>query len=226
MPYQDLKKQIHMAAARARTKAEWRRATTTRMEELYEIDRIASTVDTKLAEEDRGIIRSVQCGGSMGKQLISTFNNAYEDKCNYCRQAASTGTHIRWECEYVEPVRQATDKALADIPRQYLIDPVKCGIAPALQIEGGLTYWGMQVESQETPETNKLLGIDDELSKGGKGGDETRRRKEAIKLIEDPTRGNRNARQSILRHKQAHGAGFMPTIPPDRAGDQRGYGWL
>ena len=205
-----------MAAARARTKAEWRRATTTRMEELYKIDRKASTIDTSLAEEKKGIIRSVQCGGNVGKQLISTFNNAYEDKCNYCRKAASTGTHIRWECEYFEPIRQATDKAIADIPRKYLSDPVKCGIAPALYIEGELTYWGMEVDSQESPETKRLLGIDDELSKGGKDGDETRRREEATNLIDDRKRGNRNARQSMLKHKQAHGAGYMPTFPTDQ----------
>ena len=61
-----------------------------------------------------------------------------------------------------------------------------------------------------------LLGIDDELSKGGKDGDETRRRQKAIKLVRDPRRGNRNARQSMLKHKQAHGAGYMPTFPTDQ----------
>ena len=89
----------------------------------------------------------------MGTQLISTFNNAFEDKCNYCREGPSNGTHIRWECKFFEPVRQDTDKALADIPRKYLSDPIKCGIAPAISIEGELTYWGTEVDSQETPET-------------------------------------------------------------------------
>ena len=72
----------------------------------------------------------------MGKQHIAMFNNAYEDKCNYCSNGPSTGTHIRWECVYFEPTRQETDKAMADIPRTYLSDPIKCGIAPAMNIEG------------------------------------------------------------------------------------------
>ena len=155
MPYQDLKKQIHMAGTRARTRAEWNREATTRMEDLIEIDRNASYIEPGLEDEERGIIQSVQCGGNMGKQLISTFNNAFDDKCNYCREGLSNGTHIRWECKFFEPARQEADKALADIPRKYLSDPIKCGIAPAMSIEGELTYWGFEVDSHETPETTK-----------------------------------------------------------------------
>ena len=61
-----------------------------------------------------------------------------------------------------------------------------------------------------------MLGINLELSKGGADGEETRRRKDAIKLIDDPRRGNRNARQTMLKHKQAHGAGYMPTFPSEQ----------
>ena len=53
MPYQDLQKHIHMAATRARTRAEWNRETTTRMEELIEIDRKASTIAPSLGEEEK-----------------------------------------------------------------------------------------------------------------------------------------------------------------------------
>ena len=39
MPFQNLKKQLHMMATRARTNAEWHRASSTRMAGLREIDR-------------------------------------------------------------------------------------------------------------------------------------------------------------------------------------------
>lgn len=91
-------------------------------------------------------------------------------------------------------------------------DPIKCGIAPAISIEGELAYWGTEVDSYEPPETKRMLGINLELSEGGNDGDETIRRQKAARLINDPKRGNRNARQTMLKHKQAHGAGCMPTL--------------
>ena len=53
MPYQDLKKQIHMAGTRARARAEWNRETTTIMEELIEIDRKTSTIAPGLDDEEK-----------------------------------------------------------------------------------------------------------------------------------------------------------------------------
>ena len=67
MPYQDLKKQIHMAATRARSKAEWNREATTRMEDVIEIDRNVSNIAPDVNDEDRGIIRSVQMRWKHGK---------------------------------------------------------------------------------------------------------------------------------------------------------------
>lgn len=65
------------------------------MEELIEIDRKASTIAPGLDDEEKGIVRSIQCEGNMGKQHIAMFNNAYEEKCNYYHNGPSTGTHIR-----------------------------------------------------------------------------------------------------------------------------------
>ena len=63
-----------------------------------------------------------------------------------------------------------------------------------MSIEGELAYWGIEVDSHETPETNKMLGIDLDLSLGGVNGGENRRKKEATKFIDHHKRGNRNAR--------------------------------
>ena len=48
-----------MQAVRARTLAEWRRDTSTRMAGLREIDRKASQVNPKLSDEEKGIVRTV-----------------------------------------------------------------------------------------------------------------------------------------------------------------------
>ena len=81
---------------------------------------------------------------------------------------------------------------------------------------GELAYWGTEVDRHETPETKRRLGINLELSDGGNDCDETRRMEKAVKLIKDPMRGNRNARQTMLKHKQAHGVGCMPTFPTEQ----------
>ena len=67
IPYQSLKGQLHKMAARARTRAEWSRSTSTSMVGLSEIDRQASQVHPDFGDEDKGIIRTVHMGGTMGK---------------------------------------------------------------------------------------------------------------------------------------------------------------
>ena len=74
-----------------------------------------------------------------------------------------------------------------------------------MSIEGDLVYWGIEVDSHETPETKQMLGIELDLTLGGTNGDENRRKKEAAKIIDHHKRGNRNARQTMLQQKQAHG---------------------
>lgn len=91
MPYQNLKGQLHMMGARAKTRAEWSKSTSTRMASLSEIDRQASQVHPSFNDEDKGIIRTVQMGGTMGKQMVASSKQFVEEKCNYCHEAPSTG---------------------------------------------------------------------------------------------------------------------------------------
>ena len=74
-----------------------------------------------------------------------------------------------------------------------------------MKIEGEHTYWGMHVEDKETEKTKALLGVSMELRTGGANGDITRGRQLATELIDDPQRGGRNARQTMLKHKMALG---------------------
>ena len=69
-----------MMAARARTRAECSRSTSTRMAGLSEIDRQASQVHPDFSDEDKGIIRMVQMGGTMGKQKVSSFNQYVDEE--------------------------------------------------------------------------------------------------------------------------------------------------
>ena len=216
MPYQNLKAQLHMQAARARTNAEWNRDSTTRMVGLREIDRQASLVGAGLTEEEKGVVRTIQMGGTMSKQNIAAFNEDVDTKCSYCQEATASGIHIRWQCKYFEQTRVETDKELAQVPRHYLLDCIRCGVAPAMKVEGELTYWGMKVDDKETEETKAMLGVSNELRTGGENGDITRKREQAIKLIEDPQRGRRNASQTMLKHKMAHGSGTNPEIPTEK----------
>ena len=61
-----------------------------------------------------------------------------------------------------------------------------------------------------------MLGVDLELTRGGRDDDESRRKKEATKIIYYHKRGDRNARQTMLQQKQAHGAGCMPNFPTEQ----------
>ena len=52
-----------------------------------------------------------------------------------------------------------------------------------------------------------------QLHKPGKDRKETDRREGALDIIDDPERGRRNARQTMLMHKGGHSTGVDPTFP-------------
>ena len=128
MPFHHLKKQLHMMATRARTSAEWSRAPSTRMAGLKEIDREASKIDEKLDEEEKAMVKTAQMGGTIAKQAISSFNQDVSPECNYCKEAPSTDSHIKWTCSYFESIRRETDPEVAALPRKYLLGCIRCGL--------------------------------------------------------------------------------------------------
>ena len=99
----------------------------------------------------------------MSKQSIAAFNEDVDTKCTYCQEATASGMHVRWQCEYFEKTRAETDEKLARVPRHYLLECIRCGVAPAMKVEGELTYWGMKVDDKETKETKAMLGVSSEL---------------------------------------------------------------
>ena len=72
---------------------------------------------------------------------------------------------------------------------------------------------GADVEDCEKAEVKALLGVDKELHTPGDDANQTANREQALKLIEDPLRKERNARQRMLMYKQGHGSGINLDFP-------------
>ena len=89
----------------------------------------------------------------MGTQTIAGFNQDVSEECTHCKEAPGTASHTRWMCNHFEPTRRGTDPQLAAIPRKYLIECIRCGIAPAMKTKGECTFWGMEVNEEETEQT-------------------------------------------------------------------------
>ena len=91
-------------------------------------------------------------------QEIAEYNEDVCPCCTHCKKAPSTVEHIRWECEAFEPDRVKADPKLAKVPRKYLADCIKCGIAPAMKVEGDKTFWGRDLDEGESEEVKKDAG--------------------------------------------------------------------
>ena len=144
MPFQRLKVMINATGARARSRAEWTRQTTKKMQ-VREMDRTASQVDPNMNSEDKGHARAAMMGSTLGKSEVAAFNEDVDVTCDYCYECPATAEHIRWQCKYFEPQRKQVDERLAAIPRKYLPACVKCAVAPALKIDGANTFCGQDV---------------------------------------------------------------------------------
>ena len=131
----------------------------------------------------------------MAKQEIAKFNEDYDETCNYCKEAASTVMHIRWQCKHFGPHSTELDPGLAAVLLKYLQQCIQCGIAPAMKVEGERTYWGMVVDEDEDVNTKQLLGVDMKLHTPGDDAEKTAKREEAIEIVQDPLRNLRNSKQ-------------------------------
>lgn len=226
-PYQSLQPLLLMMAARARTLAEWdrRHHINTLTRGLREIEKEASQLNPKLPDEEKGIIRIALMGGSMAKQEIGKYNEDVGDACNYCKDHDSTVNHIRWQCKYFEPQRREQDPELAAVPYKYLLHCVQCSIAPAMKIDGDITYSGANFDEETDGKTKILLSKNMALHKERENADEAQGRKEVVQIVQDSQMNGRNARQTMLMHKQAHGSGvdldFLDASQIEEA--MRGY---
>ena len=79
VPYQNLKRMALGMAARARSRAEWVRDSSRRLN-VREIDREASQLSKKLTDEEKGMVRTAQIGGTLAKDVIAGFNEDVKEQ--------------------------------------------------------------------------------------------------------------------------------------------------
>jgi len=82
-----------------------------------------------------------------------------------------------------------------------------------MKTDGRCTYWGKLLTDSIDNKIQKLLGVDKELYTPGDNYDKTKERKEAVAIVEDPEVRGLNARQLLLKCKQAHGSGRNLDFP-------------
>ena len=151
--------------------------------------------------------------------------------CSYCKEADSTVDHIKWVCKEFQTVRENIDVDLARVPQEFktvrgnidadlarvplefLNYSIRCGIAPAMKADGKGTYWGRQLPDTVDEKTKALLGVNTELYTPGTDQQITDDRKQAIAILQEPGNKWLNARQILLKIKQAHGSGVDLTYP-------------
>ena len=166
-----------------------------------------------MESDKQGLVRTIMMGGTQAKQEIAAYNQDVDPMCDLCGKAASTSDHIKWECAALEDIRRKADPEVRAIPRKYLPASVRCCIAPAMQTNGLTSYWGREVDSDLNGKTQKMLGIDKQLTTPGKDADVTKARQEALEILDETERGRMNARQTMMKHKQGHGAGENAEFP-------------
>ena len=175
----------------------------------------ATKISMRLNAEETGLVRTSAMGGGIAKQQIANINEDIDDQCNYCNNATSTASHIRWACTFFDDVRTKVDPLLAKAPLRYLLQCIQCGIAPAMKTKGNATYWGQDFLDDTDDNVKKLLGHDITLETDGTDADETDARQQALEMIQDPSMQGLNARQLMLRQKHAHGSGLDLEFPDE-----------
>ena len=117
------------------------------------------------------------------------------------QKEAATTSHTIWRCDFFNDIKKATDEVLHSIPFEYMHECIRCGIAPAMKMQGKATFWGKELGDNISEKAKRLLGYDDELHKPGENAERTEDRQEAFTIIDQPERGYKNARQTFLMHK-------------------------
>ena len=154
-------------------------------------------------------------GGAIAKADIATFNEDVDNQCSYCYEATSTSSHTIWVCKYFNQTRYDTDPQLASVPIRYLLQCIQCGIARAMETKGNATYWGQYFAEYTQEDTKKLLGYEPTLTMEARDGDETEARRQALQILQNHDMQGLNARQLMLRQKQAQGDGANLVFPDD-----------
>lgn len=166
-----------------------------------------------LNDTEKGILATSLMGGNQARCEISKYNEDVDKTCNYCKEVESTADHIKWVCKEFKEVRSSIDDELARVPPDFLTYNVRCGIAPAMETDGETTFWGKQLPEDTDEQIKKLLGINMELHTPGKDQQSTDDRNLALEILAEHGHKRLNARQLLLKIKQAPGSGVDLVFP-------------
>ena len=155
-------------------------------------------------------------GSGMAKADIANSSEDVSEVCDYCGGAPATDDHIKWVCPHFKKTREDTDQVLAKVPLTYLHMAVRCGIAPAMKLDGKSTFWGKEIKDDMDQKVKRLIGEDLTLHKLGEDADETDKRKAALEYIEDPSTHGLNARELMLSKNLAMDRAKTYSSRPER----------
>ena len=86
MPIQNLKTIMQLAAARARSRAEWYRNTSSLIAKgVLGIDRDISQPSKVLNDIEKGMVATSMMGGNQANCEISRYNEDVDKMCSYCK---------------------------------------------------------------------------------------------------------------------------------------------
>lgn len=206
-PFQHLGPLVREAAALARTRAAADSKTINA--NLHEIDTKVTLDDTKkMAKEDKAMLRTIHCGGGLGKLELMELGYVQDSVCDYCGYETCDLDHMLWNRPRFHATRKGVDKELAEVDTRLLSRAIKRGVAPAMSCKPGCTYWGLALDLVEgvSETTKKLLGCRDDTQAN------------VWRESEDAQQKKLNARQKMALIKGGYGDGNDPTSPIDVTG--------
>lgn len=203
MPYQALAKCVNNTASRARTIA--MRKLRPERNDLMEIDKAATHGLSKhMTNADSSFLKTTQTGGGWDKVSITNKTGGISDTtCQYCGHLYMTLAYVIWNCPRFETTRIHIDAGIARLDPDLLPKCMQIGIAPAMNMEQGATYWGATI-SELSVQNAATLGITDP-------GPTTA---EAKDLFRTRTNKKHNARQCMAHMRADDGTMRMPELPP------------
>ena len=202
MPYQALAKTMSSTASRARTLAAARMRADRK--NLKAIDVIAThSPSKKRSKEDRSYLNKIQSGGGWDKVSIKAKTGGISDTtCQYCGHGHMTLDHIVWWCPHFDPFRASHDSGIARLNPDTLPCHMRIGIAQAMMMDIGKSYWGATID-EINKQDSELLGLMDPGPKSAEGKTLLHERKDK----------KMNARQFMANERYGGNDTCMPAPP-------------
>jgi len=164
-------------------------------------------------DEAKAITKAISAGGDMSKEKIAQFNEDIENICTYCLDGPANDVHTRWTCKAFKEDRIKIDAEIAAIPPDLLPYCIQCVVAPAMALDGNSSFWGHQLPDELDDKIKKLLGRNTYLKTPARDGQAQLLKDQALGIAEDDEWSGLNARQFMMKQKEAYGTGSNLDFP-------------